>query len=85
MRALGCEEPPRDPLADATYERTAFFIRNQGFIRPTAVRRISFEDSLAFEQVHEQTYCDLGFLLVEVPAGPLADRAAVVLNTAGQV
>ncbi|MGA9308411.1 MAG: AAA family ATPase [Candidatus Sulfotelmatobacter sp.] len=72
-------------LAEATYERTVFFIRNQGFIRPTAARRISFEDSLAFEQVHEQTYRDLGFLLVDVPAGPLADRVALVRHTAEKV
>ena len=72
-------------LAEATYERTVFFIRNQGFIRPTAARRISFEDSLAFEQVHEQTYRDLGFVLVDVPAGPLADRVALVRHTAEKV
>jgi predicted ATPase len=72
-------------LAEGTYERTVFFIRNQGFIRPTAARRISFEDSLAFEQVHEQTYRDLGFLLVDVPIGPLADRVGAVLKHCGQV
>jgi predicted ATPase len=36
-------------LKEGTYEATAFFIRNQGFVEPTAARRISFEDSLAFE------------------------------------
>ena len=38
-----------------------------------------------FEQLHEQTYRDLGFQLVEVPAGPLADRAALVQQTVGQL
>jgi len=65
-------------LAEGTYEMTAFFLRNQGFIQRTAARRISFADSLAFEQVHEQTYRDLGFQLIDVPAGPLAERAALV-------
>jgi predicted ATPase len=67
--------------AEGTYETTVFFIRNQGFVQATAARRISFEDSLAFEQLHEQTYCDLGFQLVEVPAGPLANRVALVRQT----
>jgi predicted ATPase len=61
-----------------------FFIRNQGFVRATAARRISFEDSLVFERIHEQTYRDLGFRLVDVPAGPLADRVAVIKRAFGR-
>ena len=67
--------------ADGTYETTVFFIRNQGFVQATAARQISFEDSLFFERLHEQTYHDLGFQLVEVPAGPLADRVALIRQT----
>jgi predicted ATPase len=65
-------------VSEGVYETTVFFIRNQGRVQATAARRISFEDSLVFEQVHEQTYRELGFHLVEVPAGPLTDRAALV-------
>jgi predicted ATPase len=68
-------------VAEGAYETTVFFIRNQGFVRATAARRISFEDSLVFEQLHEQAYRDLGFQLVEVPAGPLPDRVALVRQT----
>ena len=68
-------------LSEGTYQRTVFFIRNQGFVRATAARRISFEDSLAFERLHEQTYRDLGFQLVDVPPGPLAERVALVRQT----
>ena len=57
-------------MAEGTYETTVFFIRNQGFVQPTAARRISFEDSLVFERLHEEAYRDLGFRLVEVPARP---------------
>jgi predicted ATPase len=56
-------------VAEGAYETTVFFVRNQGFVRATAARRISFKDSLVFEQLHEQAYRDLGFELVEVPAG----------------
>jgi predicted ATPase len=67
-------------LAESAYEATAFFIRNQGFVKPTAARQISFEDSLTFERLHEQAYRELGFKLVDVPAGPLADRTALILQ-----
>ena len=72
-------------LAEGAYETTAFFIRNQGFVRATAARRISFEDSLVFEQLHEQAYRERGFRLVEVPAGPLPDRVALVRQTVDRV
>jgi predicted ATPase len=65
-------------LADGGYEPAAFLIRNQGFIQPTEARRITLQDSLAFEQVHEQAYRDLGFQLIDVPAGPLASRVALI-------
>jgi predicted ATPase len=70
-------------LAGGVYDKTVFFIRNQGFVEPTAARRIGFEDSVAFERLHEQTYRDLGFQLIDVPPGPLADRAAVIQQIVG--
>jgi predicted ATPase len=68
-------------VAEGAYETTVFFVRNQGFVQATAARRISFEDSLVFEQLHERAYHDLGFQLVEVPAGPLPDRVALIRQT----
>jgi predicted ATPase len=68
-------------VAEGVYEQVVFFIRNQGFVQATAARRISFEDSLVFERIHEQAYRDLGFHLVEVPAGPLTDRVALIEQT----
>jgi predicted ATPase len=65
-------------IAARIYEPTVFFIRNQGSVQATPARQISFEDSLVFERLHEQVYRDLGFQLVEVPAGPLADRVALI-------
>jgi predicted ATPase len=71
-------------VAEGIYEPMVFLIRNQGFVKPTAARQISFEDSLVFERLHEQVYRDLGFQLVEVPAGPLAHRAALIRQTVSQ-
>jgi predicted ATPase len=68
-------------VTERVYETTVFFIRNQGFVQRTTARRISFEDSLRFEEIHERTYRDLGFHLVDVPAGPLTDRVALIQQT----
>jgi predicted ATPase len=70
-------------VAEGTYEPVVFFIRNLGFVQATVARQISFEDSLVFERLHEQVYRDLGFELVEVPAGPLADRVALIQGRTG--
>lgn len=67
------------------YEPTVFFVRNLGFVHPTVARQISFEESLAFERIHQQIYRDLGFDLVEVPAGPLVDRVALIRQTIEQI
>lgn len=54
---------------EAVYEQQVFLIRNLGFVTPTKARRITFEESLRFEKVHEDTYLDLGFELVGVAPG----------------
>ncbi len=64
--------------AQNVYERQVFFVRNLGFCEPTAARRISFRQSLEFERIHEETYRAFGYELVDVPAGDLARRIAVV-------
>jgi predicted ATPase len=59
---------------DAIYENQVFFIRNLGFITPTEARRITFEETLRFENIHEQTYRRFAFELVSVEPGTLLDR-----------
>ena len=66
-------------IADRIYERDVFLVRPLGFIEPTAARRITYEDALAFEAVHESTYQGLGFSLVEVLPDPVPIRAAKVV------
>jgi predicted ATPase len=65
---------------EGIYERQVFFVRNIGFCEPTGARRISFAESLVFERMHEESYRAFGYELVEVPAGEVADRAALVRN-----
>jgi len=68
---------------DAIYENRVFFIRNLGFITPTGVRRISFEETLRFEQIHEETYRRFGFELVSVDSGSLLERVNVIKAAIG--
>jgi predicted ATPase len=65
-------------VRDRVYVRQVFFVRPLGFVEPTAARRISYEDSLLFERIHETEYLRLGFELVDVPAGPVPDRATLI-------
>lgn len=67
-------------VAERRYHPAVFFVRLQGFVTPTAARRIGLAESLTFEKVHEEAYREFGFRLVDVPAGPLADRVALVLR-----
>ena len=65
--------------ADAgRYQRTVFLVQPLGFITPTAVRRISYADSLRFAAIHSDVYREYGFTLIEVPAARVADRVALV-------
>jgi hypothetical protein len=56
---------------------------NLGFITPTQARRISFEESLRFERVHEETYRSFGFELVPIATASLLDRVDAIKRSAG--
>jgi predicted ATPase len=63
---------------EAIYQHRVFFIRNLGFVTPTEARRISFEETVRFEKIHEETYRDFGFELVSVEPGSLAERVNTI-------
>lgn len=65
-------------VREQVYERTVFFVRPLGFLVPTAARRISYDESLVFEAVHEQVYRDHGFDIVDVPLGSVLGRATAI-------
>lgn len=75
--------PVRDSLANALrsietepfYARDVFFIRNLGFVVNTEARRITFEETLRFEQVHNEVYRSLGYRLVFIDAADVEERA----------
>jgi predicted ATPase len=63
---------------ETIYEHQVFFIRSLGFITPTEARRISLEDALRFEQIHEEVYRDFGFKLVPIDPASLIERVATI-------
>jgi predicted ATPase len=63
---------------EGIYQSRVFFIRNLGFVTPTEARRISFEDTVRFEKVHEETYRDFGFELISVEPASLAERVRII-------
>lgn len=65
-------------VAEQVHRSTVFFVRPLGFVEPTAARRISDRDSLAFEAVHEKVYRDHGFTPVDVAPADIAQRVAAV-------
>ncbi|WP_030899001.1 AAA family ATPase [Streptomyces sp. NRRL F-5126] len=60
------------------YERQVLFVRNLGFCEPTAARRISYHESLVFEEIHEQSYRAFGYELIDIPAADLPERVATI-------
>jgi predicted ATPase len=67
---------------EGIYQKRVFFLQNLGFITPTEARRISFEESLRFERVHEETYLDFGFELVPIARGSLLDGVDAIKHSA---
>jgi predicted ATPase len=65
---------------EQVYDKRVFFIDNLGFVAPTAARRITFEETLRFERIHEETYLELGYELVRVRPGPLEERVAEIVR-----
>jgi predicted ATPase len=63
---------------ESVYQRRVFFIRNLGFVAPTQARRISFEEALRFERIHEEIYRSFGYEIAFVEPGTLKDRVASI-------
>ena len=64
------------------YQRQVFFIENLGFCEPTEARKISFAESLLFEEIHVETYISFGYDLIKIPSDSLAKR---VQSVAGEL
>ena len=56
------------------YQKQVFFVENLGFCEPSTARKISFEDSLRFEKVHEETYRSFGYECIRIAPSDLSTR-----------
>lgn len=65
---------------ERVFQQDVFFINNLGFCEPTAARKISFKESLAFERLHVEAYEAFGYRLVEIKKNSLAIRLREILR-----
>ena len=68
---------------EAVYQRQVFFIEHLKFCQTTEARKITFEESLMFEKIHEETYTSLGYDLLRIPPEALAERVERILEWIG--
>jgi predicted ATPase len=59
---------------EGTYQKRVFFVQRLGFITATDARKITPEDAMRFERVHEETYREFDYRIVPIAAAPLLIR-----------
>lgn len=62
------------------YQRQVFFIEHLGFCQPSEARKITFEESLVFEKIHEDTYLSLGYDLIKIAPEALSQRVHHIIE-----
>jgi predicted ATPase len=67
-------EELRRVRAENVFQTKVLFVKNLGFVTHTEARRITYEETLHFEQIHERTYRDLGFEITQIDPGSVSDR-----------
>ncbi|HTX77245.1 MAG TPA: AAA family ATPase [Terracidiphilus sp.] len=67
---------------EAIFENRVFFIRSLGFVVPSAARRISHQEALRFEKIHEEIYREFGFDIVPIEPGSVVERARAIADAA---
>jgi predicted ATPase len=65
---------------EKVYQEKVFFIENIGFCEPSAARKISFEESLRFEKIHEEVYLSHGYECVKIASKEIPQRANEILG-----
>jgi predicted ATPase len=65
---------------EGIYQRRVFFIEHLGFCLPTEARKITFEESLVFEKIHEETYTSLGYDLIKIAPDALSERVHRIME-----
>jgi predicted ATPase len=66
------------------YQKKVFFIENLGFCKQTEARKISYEESLAFEKIHLEVYEKFGYDCIKIPPASLLERVSILLRCIGK-
>lgn len=64
----------RRVTAKKVFQSRVLFLKNLGFITPTEARKITYEETVRFERIHERTYQDLGFEIVLIDPASVSHR-----------
>jgi predicted ATPase len=62
------------------YQKKVFFIENLGFCTPSEARKISFEESLHFEKIHQEVYQSAGYKCIMIPSRTIPERVNDILK-----
>lgn len=65
------------------FDRRVLFVDRLGFVTPTAARRITSDEAVRFERVHEDVYRSLGYECVHIRQGTLTDQVEALRQLAG--
>jgi len=63
---------------ESIYQSRVFFVRNLGFVTLPRRGESSFEETVRFEKIHEDTYRDFGFELISVEPGSVVERVSLI-------
>lgn len=63
------------------FESRVLFLKNLGFVTPSEARRITYEQTVRFEQIHERVYRELGFELTLIDPGSISARVEQIKRT----
>ncbi len=62
------------------YQKQVFFIENLGFITNTQARKITFRESLKFEEIHKKIYLDFDYELIFINKATTQIRMEQILE-----
>lgn len=60
--------------AENVFQSRVLFLKNLGFITNTEARKITYEETVRFEEIHGRIYRDLGFEVTAIDPGSVSDR-----------
>jgi predicted ATPase len=67
--------------AENIFQSRVLFLKNLGFITATVARRITYKETVRFEEIHERTYREFGFEIIPIDPGSVSERVKQIKRT----